>query len=284
MIRLTSKQDSSVNFVLPSESGMFESRFVDRPNSGHSIIYLSSMSGCARACRMCHLTATQQVRAVPATMEDYLEQARPVVAHLKSLGESESKPLIHYNFMARGEALDNPILQGSAQVLFEKLAGLVAPTPSKFLISSIFPKTAPLELARFKGAHLPTFYYSLYSVGHDRAKWIPQGRAPREVLRALTEWQQSTGAEVKVHFAFIKGFNDSPESVAAITSAVKESGLLARFNIVRYNPPDHTSEEPEEAKIASLVDLLREDFDVKVVPRVGFDVQASCGMFVGALE
>jgi hypothetical protein len=60
---------------------------------------------------------------------------------------------------------------------------------------------------------------------------------------------------------------------------------MAHVNIVRYNPPDpacHGSEPPEDV-IERNADIFRSRLPyarVRVIPRVGFDVAASCGMFL----
>ena len=56
------------------------------------------------------------------------------------------------------------------------------------------------------------------------------------------------------------------------------------MNIVRYNPYSaNMGEEPPEDRIFQLRERIQgtyPDIVVRVVPRVGFDVKASCGMFV----
>lgn len=65
---------------------------------------------------------------------------------------------------------------------------------------------------------------------------------------------------------------------------LNDVGLQCDFNIVRYNP--FSPEQGQETSEDVLEDLVREirylmpDSIVKVIPRVGFDVNASCGMFV----
>jgi hypothetical protein len=60
---------------------------------------------------------------------------------------------------------------------------------------------------------------------------------------------------------------------------------MAHVNIVRYNPHDprrHGVEPPEEViqRNAGIFQSRLPNARVRVIPRVGYDVQASCGMFM----
>src|SRR3990167_5245938 len=103
---LKSKEDASVNFVFEKEPArILEARYVRRARD-YFACYLSSQSGCAKNCRMCHLTATGQNKADNALLEDFMAQADAVLEHYDK--ECPPAEIVHYNFMARGEAFDNP--------------------------------------------------------------------------------------------------------------------------------------------------------------------------------
>src|SRR5437588_13051932 len=51
--------DASVNWDRPADVGRIEARYVRRCPD-YFVVYLSSQTGCAQRCRMCHLTATGQ--------------------------------------------------------------------------------------------------------------------------------------------------------------------------------------------------------------------------------
>jgi adenine C2-methylase RlmN of 23S rRNA A2503 and tRNA A37 len=278
-----SAHDASVNWVRRADVGAIEARFVRR-RSDRVVVYLSSQTGCRQACRMCHLTATGQTALRDVTFDELVEQAEVVLAHYLGV---EPARVVHFNFMARGEPLLNPVLATRSAELFERLGQLadahgLAP---RFLVSTILPRglERPLE-DMFDRIH-PELYYSLYSTDEAfRRRWLPRAQPVGDALDQLARWQQRTGKAVKIHFAFIRDLNDSEASVHAICDALDARGLRAGVNIVRYNPPtpDHGS-EPDEAVLARNAELFRVRLPgarVQLVPRVGPDVHASCGMFV----
>lgn len=280
---LHSSQDASVNFVEEQLAGFLEARYVRR-YADYFVCYLSSHSGCNRGCTMCHLTATGQTSFTPSTINDFESQALQVLKHYRQ--EATAK-YMHFAFMARGEPLANPFLLDRGEELLIRLGRLAKDEglPAKFCVSSIIPKTLHKSLIDVFGFVSPTIYYSLYSVeGAFRDRWLPTAKPVKEALTLLAEYQRFSKKIVKIHFAFIEGHNDSAESVRKFCDAIDEQGLLCEFNLVTYNPA--TSEQGRESApeiIAERLAYIDERFagKVKAVKRVGFDVKASCGMFVG---
>jgi 23S rRNA (adenine2503-C2)-methyltransferase len=287
---LRSGQDSSVNFVHPSGQ---ESRFVQRSDD-YFIAYLSSHNGCSLACRFCHLTQTGQTEMVPSTLDDMGFQLQTVLDHYSERVHSGSPMAsrININWMARGEPIYNPLLRGSSWAnTIEYLWGkLPHHLKANFNISTIMPsgfsclEDLPVPNPKVGKTRL---YYSLYSLDKRfRKRWLPRARNPQQALETLATWQHSypNDTELVLHWAFIKGENDSEDDVANIVRAVKDSGVRARFNVVRYNP--FSQDQGEEADLQTIEDrfeLLKTVALVpgsKIVGRVGFDVSASCGMFV----
>lgn len=282
---LQSEQDASVNFTRETEDGgMVECRFVRREPC-YAIAYLSSHTGCKHACRFCHLTQTRQTTFTPVSTAGLLDQLDCVLAHLDTQPPAQR---LHINFMARGDAL-------SSRVVTEDFAAFAGPATAairargmepRFNISSIFPRDgAGVDLVEAFGGWPVIFFWSLYSRNPQfRKRWIPRGQAPEAVLDKLLAWQAATGREVVLHWAFIAGENDDPAELAATRDWLKQSGLVARFNLVRYNPfSTRQGRETEAAHLEALFDSLAPAMRApgsRIVPRVGFDVAASCGMFV----
>lgn len=290
--KLISKEDKSVNFIF--DNGL-EARYVRRENV-YFIVYLSSHNGCNMACRFCHLTQSKQTSMQEARIYNTFMQANEVINHYKEqiLLELERPAFrINFNWMARGEPLaSNELMKNWSHHTqqLKILARSVNIFQTNFNISSIFP-TENIENIKlafetiFTNRDKPTIYYSLYSLDKEfRKRWLPKAHEPIEVLDILTKWQNNYQGRVVLHHSLIEGANDSQEQTNAIIELVKSSGLKARFNLVRYN--SYSEEQGRE----SSPDVLNEVFNKikpimfvhnsRIVPRVGRDVFASCGMFL----
>src|ERR1700689_4726533 len=101
---LKSKLDQSVNFVEEQLVGFLESRYV-RKVDDYFIAYLSSQTGCNRGCRFCHLTATNQTKFEDVSSSDFTFQALQIFKEYKR--SNIPAKYVHFNFMARGEPLNN---------------------------------------------------------------------------------------------------------------------------------------------------------------------------------
>lgn len=287
--RLASQEDQSVNFWRPTtDGGMFEGRLVRRVGE-KLICYLSSHTGCAYSCRFCHLTATKQTMMMPASLSDYCEQADAVMMEYdrKMQRGEEPSSFMHYNFMARGEALANPVIQSASNQLFDALSEISAlrNLSCRYLVSSIIPRDFEGDLSEIlqnKDSHL---YYSLYSMDPSfRKRWLPKAMDPERALDLIADYQVKTGQPVALHWAFISGQNDSESQIETILDAVTSRNIKAKFNLVRYNPHDQRhGVESDDTTIQKLFDRISSSLShpgSRIVPRVGFDVKASCGMFL----
>jgi adenine C2-methylase RlmN of 23S rRNA A2503 and tRNA A37 len=287
---LTSALDLSVNFVAEAADGKIESRYVRREDE-YFIAYLSSQTGCNKSCRFCHLTATGQTGFSHVDAAGFAEQAETVLRHYDHMVSSGLQPparRLNFNWMARGEPLANPHMLEDFPAIAARLAGQAEARglEPRHNISTIMPEELRgRSLARLLGETPSTIYYSLYSLEERfRKRWLPKGLPPAEALDMLARYQQETAREIVFHWAFIEGENDDEQTVGAIAEAVRAHGLWGRFNLVRYNPasPRQGQEPPEPVlsrNLAILAGALGSPLS-RIVPRVGFDVKASCGMFV----
>lgn len=279
---LKSTQDESVNFIVPHVEGYFESRYV-RKAKDYFTCYLSPQTGCRQACKMCHLTATKQTQAHNAMTYDLVEQARRVLEYYKT---QEPAKIVNFSFMARGEALANPFVNAITIEHLNTLAARYGLYP-RICISTILPKTFKVKLHERFAPYTPDIYYSIYSTNPTFKKvWLPNAKPVEEAFEELLEYQNITKKIIRLHWAFIDAevTNNTLEDVESICYLVKSSGLRVDINLVRYNPPNEDSREPPEEVLHGRVMQIRTmlpEVKVKLVSRVGLDVKASCGMFVG---
>lgn len=286
---LISAQDSSINVVEEALEGFIESRYV-RKADHYFICYLSSQSGCNKGCRFCHLTNTKQTKFENVSVYDYLAQARNVFKHYQADSRPPAK-YVHYNFMARGEALANPLFVSQTSKVFSMLGGIAEGLGVKFNVSTIMPKGIVDSKGRqinslidiFPYIH-PTIYFSLYSTDVDfRKRWMPQAMSLLDSLPILREYQQFSKKRIKIHHALIKNVNDSIGHARLMTILLEDHGIDWDFNLVRYNPfSADQGEEASQDTVDAYLDIVRQycPGKVQIIPRVGFDVKASCGMFV----
>ena len=287
--RSASHEDQSVNFWSPhNDGGALEARLVRRTNE-YIIAYLSSHTGCSYSCRFCHLTATKQTMMTPCGFTDYLKQAQRVLQEYQETLDKGAvqAQYMHFNFMARGEPLANPTVISESTQLFKGLGEIASQyqLPAKFLISSILPRDFNADLSSVFSDPRSVLYYSLYSLDPAfRKRWLPKALPGEVGLDLIQDYQQKTGREICLHWAFIKGQNDEEKQVDAILEAVHQRDIKARFNLVRYNPHSaRHGEEPDDIHLQSLFERIKSSLGnpiSRIVPRVGYDVKASCGMFL----
>lgn len=290
---LHSALDRSVNFSRrTSDGGLLECRYVRRTED-YFIVYVSSHSGCSHACRFCHLTQSRQVMFQPAGIGDLAAQLREVLAYHDASETPAAR--MNINFMARGEPLSNPVLMDGFDE-FARLAVLEGARRGMRVnlnISTIFPQdSVGVDLVRVFEGWPVRIYWSLYSLDpFFRRRWLPRAQEPARALDRLLGWQDATGGDVILHGALIDGENDRDEDFHAIASLVKRSGLKARLNLVRYNPwkdasgSQRAGTEAHEDRYRAALDIIGSAMALprsRIVPRVGLDVMASCGMFLKA--
>lgn len=281
---LKSSEDESVNFVREADIGTVEARYVRRADD-YFIVYLSSQTGCRKACRMCHLTQSGQTDARDVSIEELFTQADEVLGHYDT--QSAAK-VVHFNFMARGEVFANQEVREQGDRLLDGLAerAISRRLIPRFKFSTIMPlELEEVELAWLFPRHNPDLYYSIYSTSPSfRRRWLPKALPVELALEKLAAYQRATRKIPVLHWAFIAGENDDLATLDGICQAVHEAGLRPDVNIVRYNPfSPGQGTEPSEDVIERNARYLAAGLpgaEVKIVGRVGFDVKASCGMFV----
>lgn len=297
-VKHVSRLDRSVNWVTAKGRGSVETRYVRRWDpiidraSNHFIAYVSSHSGCKMGCNMCYLTHQKQNTFEPVTVPEFTQQVKTVVDHYTANTNNESRAQrMNVNFMARGEAFANPNVVNKFPEIYSSFAQLAesADVRLKINISTIFPWTMSErtldDVFKGKPAHV---YYSLYSLRHEvRAKWLPNAMPWQIALDRLKLYSDSNphiDTPITIHHSYIEGVNDDLADAEDMAGVLRSFNLRAKFNLVRFNPPPGSNyKEPSEQRLHQLFGIVAGALNHPqsyIVPRVGPDVFASCGMFV----
>ena len=118
---------------------------------------------------------------------------------------------------------------------------------------------------------------------------MPNSMDPSYALSNLRHLQENHEDNTVVfHCAFIKGQNDSLESVQNLADFIKSYDFpKTKFNLVRYNPPPMSeTQETDINKLNNIFEIMNgavtnniNTQSSRVIKKVGPDVYASCGMF-----
>ena len=307
---ITSKYDSSVNHIIPYAKSFIETRYVRRADHYMSL-YVSSQNGCKMGCKFCWLTDQKQNEFKHVDLDAYLFQLDYTLQNNLETKNKEydvvnnnkilkSDVRVNINFMARGEALANSTLINNYSGLHNGFNEIVVNKFGyrcvKVNLSTIMPNTVKnKDLINIFGSVPVNIYYSLYSVNDKFKKfWMPNSIDWRLALDKLAKFQQdpnyNSSNSLVFHGTFIKGENDSDESVENLINEIKSRKFVnTKFNLVRFNvPPSLKGKyfEPSDEKLHEIfkkISLEMNDNKLQKpstqIARVGQDAYVSCGMF-----
>lgn len=294
--RLISKVDNSVNWVIKHRKSNIECRYVRR-SPKYISAYLSSHNGCKMACKFCWLTDMKQNNFDHVNIDDYKSQLEIILQHSKQVDKDKSKNVrVNVNLMARGEALANKYIVNDYKGFYNGLDDIVKKydyNEMKINISTIMPYTILDKHLIDIFSDLPAnLYYSIYSVNSEfRKKWMPNAIPHNIALDKLKKYQDKTNNPITFHFALINGENDDMNDIKKLADTINQYDFTkTKVNIVRFNPPpsltnySETSYGKIEQAFNILSSIMKDDKIVtnksRIIPRVGRDVKASCGMFI----
>lgn len=278
--------DQSKNFIFKYGDSDVEARYVRR-NSEKISAYVSGHNGCTMGCKFCWLTQQGQTSFKHSDLDIYNKQLKTVLNYYDyqvKHGLEPSADRVNVNFMARGEPLANKVIMNNFNKLYESYHHMASQRDLdiRMNVSTIMPFTVINRDLYDIFGNDAFLYYSLYSVKSKfRNDWIPNGIDYNIALDKLKKYQEKTGNIITFHWAFIKDQNDNVNDVIELTKILKGYDFNAKFNLVRYNPYDDQSTESEY--VDELFQIVADGLDNDksyIVPRVGSDVYASCGMFV----
>lgn len=296
MYRIVSKLDSSINFIKKYDKSMVEARYVRR-NKNYISAYLSSHNGCIMNCKFCWLTQTKQTEFKHVDNNLYKEQLDNILDYATTIDNQNDRSniRININLMSRGEPLGNKFILNKYNDFYNSLQTSVynhGYDKMKINLSTIMPVgLKDKKLFDIFNQTPVNIYYSIYSINNEfKKKWIPKAMDTLLALEKLKEFQDLTGQVITFHFALINGENDDINDIQRLASTIDKFQFnRTKLNIVRFNPhPNLKYIEPNIEKINDIFNILNsvmKDNTIstnksRIVPRIGSDVYASCGMFI----
>jgi 23S rRNA (adenine2503-C2)-methyltransferase len=273
--RHDSRLDGASKLIFRTTDNSLIEAVILRIKTGRTSLCISSQVGCAASCAFC---ATGQMglhrNLSVAEILDQLIQANLLL-------KEEDRQIRNLVFMGMGEPFHNEANLHAA------LAVLSSPqcfnfSEKRLLVSTVGIPDAMRRCARrFPGVNLAL---SLHSARQEvRQSFMPIAkRHPlpelQDALREITARQQQP---VMIEYLMLKGLNDTPEDLAALTDYL--AGIPVHINLITYNPTDCAREivgtaQPEREAFGAALRAV--GFTVTLRYSLGADIAAACGQLV----
>lgn len=234
----------------------------------HFTACLSTQAGCRMKCRFCatgvprfqrHLTAAEIV-------EQFLQMEQDAGVRFHNVV-----------FMGMGEPLDNyEATQAAVRILNDPHGCAIG---RRRLTVSTVGLLEPLK--RFIKDNWPcSLALSLHAAQEDLRRRLvpPAAKNPlKNLKKLLKEFTFTRRLPVTLEYVLLAGVNDREEDIEALATFC--NGLLAKINLIRYNPvPGLPFECPSEADVLRFQKKLREKgLRVMLRERKGVEIAAACG-------
>jgi 23S rRNA (adenine2503-C2)-methyltransferase len=233
------------------------------------IVCVSSQVGCAMGCSFCYtgrmgfirnLSAWEMVDQVIKIRDDSEHPVRGVV--FMGMGE----PFLNYDEVIR-----------AARILSEPCGGAISAKAITISTAGIVP-----AIRRFTAEKQPfRLVISLTSADpQKRRELMPvEGLYPTaELMDALRERHQVTGARITLAWTMISGVNTGEEDAKQLAALTK--GIPVMLDLIDVNDPAGKFAPPSPEELNAFRDALRLHLAAPVVRRYsgGKDINAACGL------
>lgn len=300
-------EDGSETSIKLSPSGSFDSSNLDRDNPNtedknkYSVI-ISCSKGCQMSCTFCHLTKLG-VKFKP--LEDYEVYAnvKEALDEVFKANPEIATKYIKLCWMGMGEAILKPdmVYNASLAIINYALEKGYAAGIDGVDISTVYPKigTGWMEEFNFLNNALRGYHFNpsnteegrtplrmFYSLHHynanERASLIPNTRHALTALDVLTDFRDTTGINLVIHYMFMKGINDSETDLYSLVGFMNTKEMQdTELRILRYN---NFEDESESDRMEDIIKYLENNLTVrkfKVQYSSGEDISSACGQFLG---
>lgn len=232
---------------------------------------ISSQVGCPMGCTFC---------ATGLGGFDRNLTAGEIVGQYLLLQSITERRISHVVFMGMGEPLLNLKNVLKALHLMHDQIGL---SYRHLTISTVGLVPQIYELAKENlPIHLALSLHSPLDEVRDRLMPVNHKWPVKEVVKAMKDYQNTTGRKVTFEYLLIKDVNDTPEQARALIPLLK--GMPNVINLIPFNWVD-TSQgfaRPERERVRAFRRIL-EEAGMNVTERTerGHDIAAACGQLAG---
>ena len=232
---------------------------------------ISSQVGCPMGCTFC---------ATGLGGFDRNLTAGEIVAQYLLLQSKSERRISHVVFMGMGEPMLNLKNIRKALTLMHDQVGL---SYRHITISTVGLVPQIYDLAKDRlPIHLALSLHSPFDEVRDRLMPVNHKWPVKEVVRAMKDYQNTTGRKVTFEYLLIKGVNDTPEQARALIPLL--SGMPNVINLIPFNWVDTGQgfARPERESVRAFRRIL-EQAGLNVTERVerGHDIAAACGQLAG---
>ncbi len=265
--RQESKKDPTQKFLFSLADGnRIESVFMEA-DYGTSVC-ISSQVGCKMGCRFCASAIGGWVRNLsPAEM----------LLQVYEIQKLTGKRISHVVVMGTGEPMDN------YEALVKFIRMISDPKGLHISQRDITVSTCGLvpEIDRLSGEDLKiTLALSLHSaIQEKREALMPVAKkyALPEVFSACDRYFAATQRRVTYEYSLMKGVNDTPEDVRALSAAL--GGRNCHLNLIPVNPVrERNFEKPDGKKALEFKNKLEKNgINVTIRRERGADIDGACG-------
>lgn len=256
-------KDGTKKFLFRLEDGeKIESVFI--PSKKTNTICVSSQVGCKFSCKFCASGKDRFIRNLrPSEMVNQILFLRGSISNVVFMGMGE--PLDNYdNVLKAIRILNAPYGLGIGQRKITISTCGIIPA-----IKRLTEEGLQIELSI--SLHSPNDNIRSNLMGINNKYPI------KDLVEACKDYTKKTNRQITFEYVPIKGVNDSKENAENLARLIK--GMLAKVNLIAFNPVEGLDYLPPEAKIVKNFKGILDKKGIVSTIRAsrGTDIDAACG-------
>jgi 23S rRNA (adenine2503-C2)-methyltransferase len=281
--KIVSKIDGTIKFVIKTDDNLIvEFAYIYKKDNKH-IICVPSQTSCCMKCQFCHMTdISDKIKLRDLGANEIHHGVKMIYQDLK-LQDIHQTLLVSY--MGVGEPLLNYINVANSMITL-RCSFWNINQPIRFAFATSLPKSYYLNLFKFmnlinKADLNVKMHLSLHYINDDiREQWMQNSLPVMPSITALEFYHELTGNPVEIHYALIKGVNDSIMDAEILANLIANRNIPVKFLL--YNEKESIDYHPSNYSQYLLFQkiLNNKNINVEYYAPNGIDIGASCGQIL----